>query len=68
MASRLNVQFNEKQKKVLEELASDLGTTKTGVLKTGLSLLQIALRERKLGNQLGVVRDDKVVKEIIGIE
>ena len=68
MNGRLNIQFNEKQKKALEKLANDLGTTKAGVIKTGLSLLEVALREKKLGNQLGVVRDNKVVKEIIGIE
>ncbi|MFZ2146053.1 MAG: hypothetical protein WAV28_02440 [Sedimentisphaerales bacterium] len=68
MNRRLNIQFNDKQKKALDKLATDMGTTKAGVIKTGLSLLEVALREKKLGNQLGVVRDNKVVKEIIGIE
>jgi hypothetical protein len=68
MGSRLNIHFTDKQKELLDELAVDLGTTKAGVLKKGMSLLQVAVREKRSGNQLGVVRDDKVVKEIIGIE
>lgn len=68
MGNRLNIHFTDKQKELLDELAVDLGTTKAGVLKKGLSLLQVALREARSGNQLGVVRNDRVVKEIIGIE
>lgn len=68
MATKLNVQFTDRQRKMLDEMAEELGTTKAGVLKTALSLLQVAVREKKDGNQLGVVRDNKVVKEIVGIE
>ena len=67
MSSKLNVQFNERQQKALDEMADELGTTKAGVLKTALSLLEVAIRERRDGNALGVVRGDKVVKEIVGI-
>lgn len=65
---KLNVQFNEKQGKALEDMADELGTTKAAVLKTALSLLQLALREKKEGNALGVVKGDKVVKEIVGLD
>ena len=68
MATRLNVEFNERQKKALDEMAEELGTTKAGVLKRALSLLEVALREAKQGNRLGVVKDDEVVKEIVGLE
>ncbi len=68
MASKLNVQFNDRQTKRLESMADELGTTKAGVLKTALSLLEVALREKKEGNSLGVIKGEKVVKEIIGIE
>ena len=68
MASRFNVQFSANQRQSLDELAKELATSKTGVLKTALALLEVALRERKAGNRLGIVRDDVVVKEIIGIE
>ena len=68
MTSRLNAQFNDKQQKTLEEMAKELGTTKAGVLKTALSLLEVAMRERKEGNRLSVVKDNTVVKEIVGLE
>jgi hypothetical protein len=67
-ASKLNVQFNEKQAKALSEMAEELGTTKAGVLKTALSLLELALREKRQGRSLGVIQDDKVLKEIVGLE
>ena len=68
MTSRLNVQFNDRQRKALDELAQDLNTTKAGVLKTALSLLEVAIREKREGNRISVVRDNNVVKEIVGIE
>ena len=68
MSSRLNIQFNDRQKTALEELAEELGTTKAGVLKKALSLLEVALRERKVGNRIGIVKDSHVVKEIVGID
>jgi hypothetical protein len=33
-----------------------------------LVLLEVAIRERKDGNALGIIKGDKVVKEIVGIE
>lgn len=68
MSSRLNIQFNDRQKKALEELAGELGTTKAGVLKTALALLEVAIREKREGNRLGVLKDNAIVKEIVGIE
>ena len=68
MSDKLHVQFNERQSKTLEDMAAELGTTRAGVLKSALALLELALRERREGNALGVVRGDRVVKEIIGIE
>ena len=67
MSTRLNIQFNDKQKKSLEEMATELGTTQAGVLKTALSLLKVAIREREQDNDIAVVKDGKVVKEIVGI-
>ncbi len=68
MANELNVQFNAWQARAIEDMADEMGTTKAGVLKTALALLEVAIRENKEGNSLGVVKGDKVVKEIIGIE
>lgn len=67
MSKRLNVQFTEEQRHALEELAKELDTTKVGVLKTALSLLVVASREKRVGNAIAVVKDGKIVKEIVGI-
>lgn len=66
--SRLNVKFNERQQKALDEMADELGTTKAGVLKTALSLLEVVIRERREGNQISVTKDNEILKEIIGID
>ncbi len=68
MPSKLNVQFNDRQNQSLEEMAAEMGTTKAGVLKTSLALMEVVLRERKAGNALGFVKGDKVIKEVIGID
>jgi predicted transcriptional regulator len=65
--TRLNVQFTDKQNKSLEQMAEELGTSKAGVLKAALSLLKVALREREQQNQIAVVKNGQVVKEIVGI-
>lgn len=67
MSTRLNIQFTDKQKQSLEEMAQELGTSQAGVLKTALQLLKVAIREREQQNQIAVVKDGKVVKEIVGI-
>jgi hypothetical protein len=68
MATKLNVQFNDRQAKALEDMAEEMGTTKAGVLKTALTLLQVTIRETRDGNALGIINGDKVVKEIVGIK
>ena len=65
--TRMNIQFNDRQKKSLEEMAEELGTSQAGVLKTALSLLKVAIREREQENHIAVVKDGRVVKEIVGI-
>ena len=67
MPTKLNVEFTDQQRKLLDEMAEDLGTTKAGVLRTALALLQVAVREKKEGNQVGIIRDNKVLKEIVGL-
>jgi hypothetical protein len=67
MANKLNVQFTARQSELLEQMAEEMGTTKGGVVKTALVLLQLAIREQKEGNALGVIRGEKVLKEIVNI-
>ena len=51
-----------------EEMAEEMHTTKADVVRKALSLLEVVLREKKNGNQLTVSKDDKVLKEIFGID
>jgi len=67
MNTRMNVQFSNKQWKAIEELAEGLDSTKADVFKTALALLSVALREKRAGYEIGVIKDNKIVKKIIGI-
>ena len=62
-----SVKFNEKQNKALGKTAKEMGKTKTEVIKTALSLLTVVIREQRTGNSIGIIKDGKVLKEIIGI-
>lgn len=67
--TRLNIQFNERQRQTLDAMAEELGTSKAGVLKKALSLLSVSLKERERENELAIVnKEGKVIKEIIGID
>lgn len=67
MTTRLNIKLSEDAARSLDRLADVLGTTKTGALGYGLSLLSIAVRESKQGNALGVIHGERVVKELAGV-
>lgn len=62
---RLNVRFSDRQKESLEGMANDLDTTMSEVLRKALALLRVALREQRAGNQIAIVKEGKVLKEII---
>ena len=68
MATKLNVQFNDRQSQKLEDMAEEMGTTSAGVLTTALMLLEVAIREQKEGYALGIINGEKVIKEIVGID
>ena len=63
----MNVQFSERQRESLAAMAEALNTTSAGAIAMALALLEVAIREKKLGNSLGIVRGEKVVKELVGI-
>ncbi len=66
--AKLNVQFTAGQHEALMRLAAELGTTRAGVLKRAAALLAVALRERRAGLELAVVRGDHVLRtfEFVG--
>lgn len=54
------------QVEAIDRLAKSLGINKTSVLMNGLALIRVATREKEHGNSLAVIRDGKVIKEIVG--
>ena len=65
--AKLQIAMDKKQKRALQKMADDLETDIPGVLQMSFAMLKIALREHKAGNQLAVTKDNKIIKEIIGI-
>ena len=61
---QMNVQFTEPTAEALEQAAEKLGTSKAGVLRFGVSLVEYLIREQEAGNALGVIRGERVVKEL----
>lgn len=62
---RLNLDLSPEAYDLLQELSEESGKNMADVLRTGLALYGIAREEKKKGRSLGVVEDDRVVKEIV---
>jgi hypothetical protein len=62
---RLNLDLTPEAYELLQRLADTSGKNMADVLRTGLALYSIAQEESKKGRSLGVVQDDKVIKEIV---
>ena len=62
---RLNLDLTPEAYELLQKLADASGKNMAEVLRTGLALYGIAQDEEQKGRKLGVVQDDKVIKEIL---
>ncbi|MGL5060370.1 MAG: hypothetical protein ACRC62_10345 [Microcoleus sp.] len=62
---RLNLDLTPEAYELLQQLADESGKNMADVLRTGLALYGIAREESKKGRCLGVVQDDKVIKQIV---
>lgn len=62
---RLNLELTPEAYALLERLSKTSGKNMTEVLRTGLALYGIAQDEAKKGNSLGIIQNDKVIKEIL---
>ncbi|MFM7423540.1 MAG: hypothetical protein ACKO7W_00820 [Elainella sp.] len=62
---RLNLDLSAEAYELLQRLADESGKNMVEVLRTGLALYGIAHDERRKGRSLGVVSDEKVIKEIV---
>ncbi|MGG6268298.1 hypothetical protein ACQ4M3_22310 [Leptolyngbya sp. AN03gr2] len=65
LKKRLNLDLSPEAYDLLQELSEESGKNMAEVLRTGLALYGIAREEKKKGRSLGVVEDDRVVKEIV---
>ena len=62
---RLNLDLTPEAYELLQKLADDSGKNMADVLRTGLALYGIAQEESRKGRSLGIVEDDKVIKQIV---
>jgi hypothetical protein len=62
---RLNLDLTPEAYDLLQKLAEESGKNMADVLRTGLALYGIAQEESKKGRSLGVVENERVVKEIV---
>ena len=62
---RLNLDLSPDAYELLQKLADASGKNMADVLRTGLALYGIAEEAKEQGRSLGVVEDERVVKEIV---
>ena len=62
---RLNLDLTPEAYELLQTVSNESGKNMADVLRTGLALYGIALEEQKEGRRLGIVKDEKVIKEIV---
>ncbi|MFK8182157.1 MAG: hypothetical protein AB8B99_02200 [Phormidesmis sp.] len=62
---RLNLELTADNYELLQKLANESGKNMAEVLRTGLALYGLAQAEEKKGRNIAVVKDDKVVKQIV---
>ncbi len=62
---RLNLDLSQEAYDLLQDLSDDTGKNMAEVLRTGLALYGIAREEKKKGRSLGVIENDRIVKELV---
>lgn len=65
--TKFNLLLTPMQEAELERLAGSINESKADVIRHGIRLLGIAVREQHAGNSIGVVRGERVVKELAGL-
>lgn len=62
---RLNLDLTPEAYELLRKLSEDSGKNMADVLRTGLALYGIVQEEKAKDRDLAVVKDDKVIKQIV---
>jgi predicted transcriptional regulator len=67
-AVRLSLVVSPELNETLEELAAKSHSSKSDVLRKAIALFDVAAQAKQKNQRIGILdRDDKVVKEIVGI-
>lgn len=65
---RLSLDLSLQANSILDELASEQGSTKSDILRKAIALIKVAEDARRKGQSLGVLDADKhLVSEIVGL-
>ena len=65
---RLSLDVSPELNSTLDDIAEKIHASKSEVLRKSIALMEVAVQEKEKGNHLGVVgRDQKIVKEIVGL-
>ena len=65
---RLSLDLSPELNNMLEAMANDSHSSKSDVLRKSIVLMEVALKEKSLGNHLSVVsQDQEILKEIVGL-
>ena len=62
---RLNLELSPEAYELLQQLANSSGKNMADILRAGIALYNIAEEAKGKGRSLGVVEEDKVIKEIV---
>jgi len=66
--TRLSLDVSPELNRTLDEISEKTHTSKSEVLRKSIALMDVAIREKDGLNHLAVVnKDNKIVKEIIGL-
>ena len=47
-------------------MAYNLNTTNEKVIASAMCLFEIALKEKQIGNNIAIIKDGKIIKDIVG--
>ena len=65
---RLSLDVSPELNDILEDMADKTHSSKSEVLRKSIVLMEVAVREKAMGNHLGVVsKNQEIVKEIVGL-
>ena len=65
---RLSFEITPELNEELQEMANEVGSTKTEVFKRAIALMRVAVDAKRQGKRIGVAeRDQPLATEIVGI-